>query len=162
MIKQHSVESELYNKDLFLRTTHRLSCSIILLIFYTCILLHVLTSSISILHKPERGKKHVSILYCPILLHTTDWLSCVAFAFLLPLIPLPYYIYYYGYIVLSVIARPSSCNLSITPLAKSFRRLFYVCMYHHAMKHHHTNIIVSLFSIPFVLKWAAKSLKIGP
>ena len=39
-----------------------------------------------------------------------------------------------------------------TPLSTSFRRMFFV--YHHAMKHYHTNIIntVSLFSIPFDLK----------
>ena len=29
------------------------------------------------------------------------------------------------------------------------------------MKHRHTNIILSLFSIPFVIKCAAKFLKIG-
>ena len=34
-------------------------------------------------------------------------------------------------------------------------------MYHHAIKHPHTNIILSLFSIPFVLKCATKFLKIG-
>ena len=45
------------------------------------------------------------------------------------------------------------------PFVTSFRRMFYV--YHQAMKHHHTNIILSLFSIPFVLKCAAKILKLG-
>ena len=34
-------------------------------------------------------------------------------------------------------------------------------MYHQAMNHRHTNIILSLFSIPFVLKCGAKHLKIG-
>ena len=41
--------------------------------------------------------------------------------------------------------------------ATSFRRTFYA--YHQAMKRHYTNIIISLFSIPFVLKCAAKCLK---
>ena len=31
-------------------------------------------------------------------------------------------------------------------------------MNHHATKHHHTGIIVSLFSIPFVFKCAAKKI----
>ena len=52
-----------------------------------------------------------------------------------------------------------SCKDIISPLATSFRKMFYVL--HHAMKHHYTNIIVSLFSILFVLKCAAKLLKIG-
>ena len=34
-------------------------------------------------------------------------------------------------------------------------------MYHHAMTRPHSNIILSLFSIPLVLKCAAKILKIG-
>ena len=42
---------------------------------------------------------------------------------------------------------------SSTSYAKSFRRRFFV--YHQAMKDPHANIIVSLFSIPFVLKCAA-------
>ena len=46
-----------------------------------------------------------------------------------------------------------------TPFATSFRRKFYA--YYHAMKHHHINVILSLFSIPFVLKCAANILKIG-
>ena len=33
--------------------------------------------------------------------------------------------------------------------------------YHYAVNHPHTNITLSLFSIPLVLKCAAKSLKIG-
>ena len=46
-----------------------------------------------------------------------------------------------------------------TAFVASFRRMFYA--YHQAIKPHHTNIILSLFSIPFVLKCAAKSLKVG-
>ena len=46
-----------------------------------------------------------------------------------------------------------------TPYATSFRRRFFAC--HKAMRHPHTNIILSLFSIPLVLKCAAKFLKIG-
>ena len=46
-----------------------------------------------------------------------------------------------------------------TPNATSFGRRFFA--YHHAMKHPHTNIILSLSNIHFVLKCAAKSLKIG-
>ena len=46
-----------------------------------------------------------------------------------------------------------------TPYATSFRRRFFA--YRNAMKHTHTNIILSLFSIPLVLKCAAKMLKIG-
>ena len=34
-------------------------------------------------------------------------------------------------------------------------------MYHHAMTHPHSNIILSLFSIPLVLKYVTKILKIG-
>ena len=34
-------------------------------------------------------------------------------------------------------------------------------MYHHTLKHHNTNTVLSLFSIPFVLKCAAKILKVG-
>ena len=34
-------------------------------------------------------------------------------------------------------------------------------MYHHAVNHPHKNIILSCFSIPLVLKYAAKILKIG-
>ena len=44
-----------------------------------------------------------------------------------------------------------------TPLATSFRKMFYV--YRHAVKHHHTNIIVSLLSIPFVLKLCHKKFE---
>ena len=47
----------------------------------------------------------------------------------------------------------------IIPYATSFRRRFFA--YHHAMTHPHLNIILSLFSIPLVLKCAAKILKIG-
>ena len=43
--------------------------------------------------------------------------------------------------------------------ATYFRRMFYV--YHNAMKHHHTNIIVYLFSGHVVLKCAVKILKMG-
>ena len=46
-----------------------------------------------------------------------------------------------------------------SPYATSFRRRFFA--YHHAMTHPHSNIILSLFSIPLVLKCAAKILKIG-
>ena len=46
-----------------------------------------------------------------------------------------------------------------TLFVTSFRRMFYA--YHQAMKHNHTNIILSSFSIPFVLKGAARILKIG-
>ena len=46
-----------------------------------------------------------------------------------------------------------------TPYATSFRRRFLA--YHHAMTYPHSNIILSLFSIPLVLKCAAKSLEIG-
>ena len=46
-----------------------------------------------------------------------------------------------------------------TPLMTSFRRMFYA--YHHAMKHHHTNIILSLFSIHFGLKCATNNLNIS-
>ena len=34
-------------------------------------------------------------------------------------------------------------------------------MYHHAITIPHSNIVLSLFSIPLVLKCAAKNLKIG-
>ena len=37
-------------------------------------------------------------------------------------------------------------NFKTTPLATSLRRMFYT--YHHAMKHHHTNTILSLFITP--------------
>ena len=46
-----------------------------------------------------------------------------------------------------------------TLYARSFRRRFFA--YHHAVNHLHTNIILSSFSIPFVLKCAANILKIG-
>ena len=48
---------------------------------------------------------------------------------------------------------------TLTPYATSFRRRFFV--YHQAMKHSHINIILSLYSIPLVLKCTSKSLKIG-
>ena len=49
--------------------------------------------------------------------------------------------------------------IKITTLfARSFRRRF--SAYHYAVNHSHTNIIISLFSIPLVLKCAAKILKI--
>ena len=47
-----------------------------------------------------------------------------------------------------------------TPYATSFRRRFFA--YRKSMRHPHTNIILSLFSIPLVLKGAAKILKIDP
>ena len=50
-------------------------------------------------------------------------------------------------------------SLSLTLYATSFRRVFF--NYHHAMTHPHSNIMLSLFSIPLVLKCAAKILKIG-
>ena len=46
-----------------------------------------------------------------------------------------------------------------TPYARSFRRRFFA--YHNAVNHPHTNIILPWFSIPLVLKCAAKILKIG-
>ena len=46
-----------------------------------------------------------------------------------------------------------------TLFARSFRRRVFA--YHYAVNHPHTNIILSWFSIPLVLKCAAKSLKIG-
>ena len=46
-----------------------------------------------------------------------------------------------------------------TLFARSFRRKFFA--YHYAVNHPYINIIISLFSIPLVLKCAAKSLKIG-
>ena len=49
-------------------------------------------------------------------------------------------------------------DLSFTPYATSFRRFF---VYHHARKHPHINISLSLFSFPLVLKCVAKILKIG-
>ena len=45
------------------------------------------------------------------------------------------------------------------PYALSFRRRFFA--YHQAMTHPHSNMILSLFCIPLVLKCAAKILKIG-
>ena len=47
----------------------------------------------------------------------------------------------------------------ITLFARSFRRRFFA--YHYAVNHPHTNIILSWFSIPLVLKCTAKILKIG-
>ena len=41
------------------------------------------------------------------------------------------------------------------------RHLLSVFGYHNVMMHHHTNIILSLFSIPLVLKRTAKKLQIG-
>ena len=55
--------------------------------------------------------------------------------------------------------RPTEVNMDrTTPYATSLRRRFFV--YSEAMKHPHTNIILSLFNIPLVLKWAPKILKI--
>ena len=48
---------------------------------------------------------------------------------------------------------------TITLFARPFRRRFFA--YHYAGNHPHTNIILSWFSIPLVLKCAAKILKIG-
>ena len=66
--------------------------------------------------------------------------------------------------------KKSSCQLLVkecalstgklpTTYVTSFRRRFFA--YHNAMRHPDTNIILSLFGIPFVLKCAAKILKIG-
>ena len=52
----------------------------------------------------------------------------------------------------------SLSEASSTSYATSFRKWFFA--YHHAVKHPHTNIILS-FSIPLVLKRATKILKIG-
>ena len=46
-----------------------------------------------------------------------------------------------------------------TPYARSFRRRFFA--FHYAVNHPHTNIFLSWFSIPLVLKCVAKILKIG-
>ena len=46
-----------------------------------------------------------------------------------------------------------------TLFARSFRRRLFA--YHYAVNHPHTNIILSWFIIPLVLKCAAKILKIG-
>ena len=53
---------------------------------------------------------------------------------------------------------PYSYHTRSTPYAISFRRRFFA--YHKAMRHPHTNTILSLFSIPLVLKCSAKFLKI--
>ena len=45
-----------------------------------------------------------------------------------------------------------------TPFATVFSSMFYV---YYARRHHHTNIILSIFITYFVLKYAAKILKIG-
>ena len=50
-------------------------------------------------------------------------------------------------------------NVRLTLFARSFRRRFFA--YHYAVNHPHTNIILSWFSIPLVLKCVAKILKIG-
>ena len=46
-----------------------------------------------------------------------------------------------------------------SPYVTSFRRRFF--KYNHVMTHPHSNIILSLFSIPLVLKCAAKIFNIG-
>ena len=48
------------------------------------------------------------------------------------------------------------CLSDTTPYARSFRRRFF--MYNYTVNHPHTNIILSWFSIPLVLKCAAKIL----
>ena len=48
---------------------------------------------------------------------------------------------------------------SVTLYVTSFKWRFFT--YHQAMTHPHSNIIASLFNIPFVLKCAAKILKIS-
>ena len=48
-----------------------------------------------------------------------------------------------------------------TLYARSFRKRFFMYMYRHAVNHPHTNIILSRFSIPLVLKRAAKILIIS-
>ena len=54
-----------------------------------------------------------------------------------------------------IVSQPHQSTL----FARSFRRRFFA--YHYAVNHPHTNIILSLFSFPLVLKCAAKILKIG-
>ena len=49
------------------------------------------------------------------------------------------------------------CSVT-TPYARSFRRRFFA--FHYTVNHPHTNIILPSFSIPLVLKCAAKNLKI--
>ena len=51
----------------------------------------------------------------------------------------------------------SDTSFLTPPYATPFMWRFF--MYHHAIKHRHTNIIASLFSIPFVLKCVAKLSK---
>ena len=53
----------------------------------------------------------------------------------------------------------SRTRIKTTLFARSFRRRFFA--YHYAVNQPHTIIIVSWFSIPLVLKCAAKILKIG-
>ena len=55
--------------------------------------------------------------------------------------------------------RPGPGSLVPTLFARSFRRRFFA--YYYAVNHPHTNIILSWFSIPLVLKCGAKILKIG-
>ena len=50
-----------------------------------------------------------------------------------------------------------ACFVEVASIVTSFRQTFYA--YHQAMKHHHTNIILSLFRIPLNLKCAAKLRK---
>ena len=50
-------------------------------------------------------------------------------------------------------------NSETTMYATSFRRRFF--KYPHAITHPHSNIILSLISIPLVLKCASKILEIG-
>ena len=53
----------------------------------------------------------------------------------------------------------SKMVLTTIPYARSFGKSFFA--YHYALNHPHTNIILSWFSIPLVLKCAAKNLNIG-
>ena len=51
------------------------------------------------------------------------------------------------------------CSCKPTLYARSFRKRFFMYMYRHAVNHPHTNIIISRFSIPLVLKRAEKFWK---
>ena len=57
-----------------------------------------------------------------------------------------------------ILSRIAQTTAALSTLyARSFRRRFFV--YHHAVKHPHTRIILSWLSIPLVLKCAAKTWK---
>ena len=80
--------------------------------------------------------------------------SCVSFHFF-------FFFFFFFFFCFSVY----NISFSFPPLedtytfVTSFRRRFYA--YHRAMKHHHTNIILSLLLFLFVLKFNANNLKIG-